>query len=503
MARTFTAVYNPYSFDELVKPLAMYASEYRRQEDLMNKAYEEGIVEGTLAEGTKAYQIWEGINNNLREVADELATNGMNPQLNKRINSVARDYRMKSKTLTQANAAYQQERQRRLNAMDSHVFQNNSSLSIDDFLDGKTPENKGVNLPNLTKDIGTEVAQLSAALYSSPDWNNIKTRLGGQVYAIVTPNGAPMDLIQAAMFSDAAYSEILKSPVSEKFKQNLQKYRDVYANALKRVEYDKYDLTDQRRIDEAIRLGMGMGMQQPKTETVANRNYRPVDQIIKDNLEEAEFRFKYDFTGEYGSKDMRIKGETQDYRDLQTVKSAQSSGLTPEFNEDGTYKKDQNGNIIFKQAYEKTSSTSGKTTKGEDYGVERIMIGYDKDGKIVSTIDKSLGWENLPDIKYEDIPEDIKYELEYKGINAGNADTYAFGIDSDGNIHAMKLKKYTTTTSPSNPLNFGLVTPPVQDTVIISQPGQQYYVNIDTSSQDEDGKEGKKGKGSFEKEGER
>jgi hypothetical protein len=30
MARTFTAVYNPYSFDELVKPLAMYASEYRR-----------------------------------------------------------------------------------------------------------------------------------------------------------------------------------------------------------------------------------------------------------------------------------------------------------------------------------------------------------------------------------------------------------------------------------------------------------------------------------------
>ena len=137
MARTFTAVYNPYSFDELVKPLTMYASEYRRQEDLMNKAYEEGVTEGTIAEGTKAYQIWEGINNNLREVADELATNGMNPQLNKRINSVARDYRMKSKTLTQANAAYQQERQRRLNAMDSHVFQNNSSLSIDDFLDHK------------------------------------------------------------------------------------------------------------------------------------------------------------------------------------------------------------------------------------------------------------------------------------------------------------------------------------------------------------------------------
>lgn len=503
MARTFTAVYNPYSFDELVKPLAMYASEYRRQEDLMNKAYEEGVIEGTIAEGTRAYQIWEGINNNLREVADELATNGMNPQLNKRINSVARDYRMKSKTLTQANAAYQQERQRRLNAMDSHVFQNNSSLSIDDFLDGKTPESKSVNLQNLTKEVGTEAAQLASALYSSPDWNNIKTRLGGQVYSIVTPNGAPVDLIEASMYDDDAYNFVMANSTDKKFRENLSKFRDIYSNAMNRIDYTKYDSQDQLRLNEAIRLGMRTGMEQPKTETVSNRNYRTTESIIRQNLDKAMFDFNYNYTGKYGSSDMQILGESQASRDLQTVKAAQSQGYTPEFNSDGTYKKDNNGNIIFKQAYEKTSSTSRKTTKGEDYGVERIMIGYDKDGKIVSTIDKSLGWKNLPDIKYEDIPEDIKYELEYKGINAGNADTYAFGIDSDGNIHAMKLKKYTTTTSPSNPLNLDLVTPPIQDTVIISQPSQQYYVDIDTSSQDKDGKEGKKGEDSFEKEGER
>lgn len=428
MARTFTAVYNPYSFDELVKPLTMYASEYRRQEDLMNKAYEEGVTEGTIAEGTKAYQIWEGINNNLKEVADELATNGMNPQLNKRINSVARDYRMKSKTLTQANAAYQQERQRRLNAMDSHVFQNNSSLSIDDFLDGKTPESKSVNLQNLTKEVGTEAAQLASALYSSPDWNNIKTRLGGQVYSIVTPNGAPVDLIEASMYDDDAYNFVMANSTDEKFRENLSKFRDIYSNAMNRVDYTKYDSQDQLRLDEAIRLGMRAGMEQPKTETVSNKNYRTSEQIRKDNLEEAEFRFKYNFTGDYGSNNMRIEGETQNYRDLQMAQK-------------GYYPKMENGQRVIDPAtgqtvYEsiKVSST-GKQEKQEEILPKRVILTWNKHNEYTeSTVDNgnditgnSITYDELEKaIENGIIPNGIKEELKKQGITEKNAKYYVF-----------------------------------------------------------------------------
>lgn len=428
MARTFTAVYNPYSFDELVKPLAMYASEYRRQEDLMNKAYEEGVIEGTIAEGTKAYQMWEGINNNLREVADELATNGMNPQLNKRINSVARDYRMKSKTLTQANAAYQQERQRRLNAMDTHVFQNNSSLSIDDFLNGQTPDNKGVNLQNLTKEVGTEAAQLASALYSSPDWDNIKTRLGGQVFAYITPNGAPIDLIEASMYDDDAYNTVMANATSDKFKENLQRFRNIYSNAMNRIDYTKYDSQDQLRLDEAIRLGMRAGMEQPKTETVANRNYRTSEQIRKDNLEEAEFRFKYNFTGDYGSSNMRIEGETQNYRDLQMAQK-------------GYYPKMENGQRVIDPAtgqtvYEsiKVSST-GKQEKQEEILPKRVILTWNKHNEYTeSTVDNgnditgnSITYDELEKaIENGIIPNGIKEELKKQGITEKNAKYYVF-----------------------------------------------------------------------------
>lgn len=467
MARTFTAVYNPYSFDELVKPLAMYASEYRRQEDLMNKAYEEGVIEGTIAEGTKAYQMWEGINNNLREVADELATNGMNPQLNKRINSVARDYRMKSKTLTQANAAYQQERQRRLNAMDSHVFQNNSSLSIDDFLDGQVPESKSVNLQNLTKEVGTEAAQLASALYSSPDWNNIKTRLGGQVYSIVTPNGAPVDLIEASMYDDDAYNRAMANATTKEFRNNLEKFRNIYSNAMQRVDYTKYDSQDQLRLDEAIRLGMRAGMEQPKTETVANRNYRTSEQIRKDNLEEAEFRFKYNFTGDYGSSNMRIEGETQNYRDLQMAQK----GYYPKMENGQRVTDPTTGQTVYERVGTSSSSSGGKQEKQEEIMPKRVKITWNRHKEIGnSTVDngnditgKSIAYEQLEDaIKDGKVPSGIIEELEQQKITADNAKYFVFKIN-DRDIQVLRNDIKNVQVEDEEPLSYGGYTPPKKE----------------------------------------
>lgn len=462
MARTFTAVYNPYSFDELVKPLTMYASEYRRQEDLMNKAYEEGVTEGTIAEGTKAYQIWEGINNNLREVADELATNGMNPQLNKRINSVARDYRMKSKTLTQANAAYQQERQRRLNAMDSHVFQNNSSLSIDDFLDGKIPENKSVNLQNLTKEVGTEAAQLASALYSSPDWNNIKTRLGGQVYSIVTPNGAPVDLIEASMYDDDAYNFVMANSTDEKFKENLSKFRDIYSNAMNRVEYTKYDSQDQLRLDEAIRLGMRAGMEQPKTETVANKNFRTAQERLKDARDNAAWNFQWlTQTDENGN--LQIVGENPVYTDY---KMAQK-GYYPKMDNGQRVTDPTTGQTIYEKVGTSSSSSGGKQEKQEEILPKRVKITWNRHKEIGdSTVDndnditgKSITYEQLNEaIEQGKVPSGIIGELEYQGITADNAKYFVFKIN-DRDIQALRSDIKNVQGEGEESLTYGGYTP--------------------------------------------
>lgn len=462
MARTFTAVYNPYSFDELVKPLAMYASEYRRQEDLMNKAYEEGVIEGTIAEGTKAYQMWEGINNNLKEVADELATNGMNPQLNKRINSVARDYRMKSKTLTQANAAYQQERQRRLNAMDSHVFQNNSSLSIDDFLDGQVPESKSVNLQNLTKEVGTEAAQLASALYSSPDWNNIKTRLGGQVYSIVTPNGAPVDLIEASMYNNDAYNFVMANSTDKKFRENLSKFRDIYSNAMNRVEYAKYDSQDQLRLDEAIRLGMRAGMEQPKTETVANKNFRTTQERLNDARNNAAWNFQWlTETDENGN--LQIVGENPVYTDY---KMAQK-GYYPKIDNGQRVTDPTTGQTVYEKVGTSSSSSGGRQEKQEEIMPKRVKITWNRHNEFEdSTVDngnditgKSITYEQLNEaIEQGKVPSGIMEELEYQGITADNAKYFVFKINNR-DIQALRNDIKNVQGESEGPLDYGGYTP--------------------------------------------
>lgn len=463
MARTFTAVYNPYSFDELVKPLTMYTSEYRRQEDLMNKAYEEGVIEGTIAEGTKAYQMWEGINNNLKEVADELATNGMNPQLNKRINSVARDYRMKSKTLTQANAAYQQERQRRLNAMDSHVFQNNSSLSIDDFLDGKTPESKSVNLQNLTKEVGTEAAQLASALYSSPDWNNIKTRLGGQVYSIVTPNGAPVDLIEASMYDDDAYNFVMANSTDKKFRENLSKFRDIYSNAMNRVDYTKYDSQDQLRLDEAIRLGMRAGMEQPKTETVSNKNFRTAQERLKDARDNAAWNFQW-LTEKDENGNLQIVGENPVYTDY---KMAQK-GYYPKMENGQRVTDPTTGQTVYEKVGTSSSSSGGRQEKQEEIMPKRVKITWNRHNEFEdSTVDngnditgKSITYEQLNEaIEQGKVPSGIMEELEYQGITADNAKYFVFKIN-DRDIQVLRNDIKNVQGEEEEPLTYGGYTPP-------------------------------------------
>ena len=479
MARTFTAVYNPYSFDELVKPLAMYASEYRRQEDLMNKAYEEGVMEGTIAEGTKAYQMWEGINNNLKEVADELATNGMNPQLNKRINSVARDYRMKSKTLTQANAAYQQERQRRLNAMDSHVFQNNSSLSIDDFLDGKTPESKGINLPNLTKEVGTEAAQLASALYSSPDWNNIKTRLGGQVYSIVTPNGAPVDLIEASMYDDDAYNFVMANSTDKKFKENLSKFRDIYSNAMNRVDYTKYDSQDQLRLDEAIRLGMRAGMEQPKTETVANKNFRTAQERLKDARDNAAWNFQWlTETDENGN--LQIVGENPVYTDY---KMAQK-GYYPKMDNGQRVTDPTTGQTVYEKVGTSSSSSGGKQEKQEEILPKRVILTWNRHNEYTeSTVDNgnditgdSITYDELENaIKNGIVPDKIKEELGKQGITEENAKYYVFKIDGRS-IKALRSDIKSVKVEEEEPINQNLYTGSGNQGGTDGQQGSNQYV---------------------------
>jgi len=43
------------------------------------------------------------------------------------------------------------------------------------------------------------------------------------------------------MYDDNTYNFVKANSTDEKFKENLSKFRDIYSNAMNRVDYTKYD----------------------------------------------------------------------------------------------------------------------------------------------------------------------------------------------------------------------------------------------------------------------
>ena len=86
--------YNPFSYEELVKPLMDYTTEYNRQEaaanDLMTKA---AILETLSPDIDKAeYDSYKSWLNELKAASDALAVNGLNPQLRSTLTALNNRY---------------------------------------------------------------------------------------------------------------------------------------------------------------------------------------------------------------------------------------------------------------------------------------------------------------------------------------------------------------------------------------------------------------------------
>lgn len=87
--------FKPYSFDELIKPYQMYADEYRRQEAAIDSLLAEASsledLSPTLdkAEYNK-YNEWK---NSLKQVSDNLSSNGLSPQTRNAIRNLGNSYK--------------------------------------------------------------------------------------------------------------------------------------------------------------------------------------------------------------------------------------------------------------------------------------------------------------------------------------------------------------------------------------------------------------------------
>lgn len=375
--------YNPFTFDELIKPYTMYEDAYEKQEAVLDAAREKEFTDYLDQQlDPEAYNMYNTASTGLKAVSDELATRGLSPELRGRIKSVARDYKSTMDTLNTAQTKLNAEMERRLKNGSDYVYQQND-LRIGDFLGGRIPNQKGESLTDITKDISTEFAHRAAQI-TEDTWSKAMDNNGkvvGGYYDLATTTGLSAAQLDTILSDSSTWESIMKDPrISDSQKNQLRSFRNVIETKKRAIDYDKYDDSSRNKIDEAIAVGAHAGLGTTKHDYQVDRGYNPLGWAqfnYQKGKELAEFKAEYPqyqinektgtlVTDENGSPKLN-KGWSYDnkgnlLKDEKIIRPA-SKGSTRQTNPQQEKFPDVGTNIIEKDGYSYPVTSSQAATK--------------------------------------------------------------------------------------------------------------------------------------------
>ena len=210
-----TTVFKNRSFDDLLRPLAMYTEELRKVEDASNElATKASIWEGMTDQETDpiAYAQYKRYADDLQNQAINLSQNGLNPASRRDLMNLKRRYATEIVPIEQAYKAVEDERKRRRESNDRSLLYATDNIRIDDYLGGKTPNLYNISGNELyTKGAATGKAY-SSRIYSSGDGGST---LGGYYRDYVTRLGYNPDKLntfQREMLMNGFASQVSALP---------------------------------------------------------------------------------------------------------------------------------------------------------------------------------------------------------------------------------------------------------------------------------------------------
>lgn len=248
--------FRPFTFDEMVKPLAYYKEAYdKAEEQYSNLATDTESTLASLDPNSRAYSRIQNYADELRRYTDDFS-NGMTMGNRKALLNMKRRWASDVVPIQQANQKLEkmQEYRDSLLAKDSSVkFYNN--YGVDDILNGNQIDNAYVSGRELTAKVATRFETLGKALYSNPEFSKV---LGGQKFLAAIQNGmSPEELMAVIGQLPGANQQMVKALQDE----------------LKAAGVDRFTGTDRLELEEAARLGAYAGLAKPTQQFINNENF--------------------------------------------------------------------------------------------------------------------------------------------------------------------------------------------------------------------------------------
>ena len=228
--------FKPYSFQEMLAPIAMYKDEYEKVEDaylnLSQKADKFKYLADSLDPDSKAADIYNGYANELKAQAEDLAKNGLSINNRRALTGLKRRYQGEIGLLDEAKTMLDKELElrRQLGAKDPTLLYADENLNIDKYL--------GNNRPNLYSVSGSDLFNKGALLGKNVSSRMYKegdagSTLGGYYRQWVSKQGVGPNEIAGFINSDAVQREVDKILQAEGVKDNLSDAN--YARARQQV----------------------------------------------------------------------------------------------------------------------------------------------------------------------------------------------------------------------------------------------------------------------------
>ena len=167
------------SFDDLIRPFAMYTDVYNQQEAAISELEEKASIWEGLANQEQdpiAYAQYKTYADDLKKHADTLASVGLNPQVRRGLLDMKRRYTSEIVPIEQAYTAMQEEKKRRRDSKDNSMLYATDNLKIDDFMKGNTPNLYGISGDELYAKGAAIGKGFSSRIYGTEDGGSI---LGG------------------------------------------------------------------------------------------------------------------------------------------------------------------------------------------------------------------------------------------------------------------------------------------------------------------------------------
>lgn len=255
--------FNPFTYDEMVKPLLYYKQAYDEAEAAYSDLATQTEAWKDIANREKspeAFEMYQRYSGDLSRAVDDFSQ-GMTAKNRRALLGLKRRYAQDIAPIARASEAMNAANELRVKAGSDAIFEVGEYNSLDQFLHGKTANNRYQSKEALTKQTAVMTEAAMAEAMKDPEFQKA---MGNQYWLIKQHTGGSYEELLEAMKLG-----MMDNPIAQ------NRFSQIRQEMMKKAGINNYDAEGQEAIMSAIDLGLYAGLDKPTMQFQANQAFIP------------------------------------------------------------------------------------------------------------------------------------------------------------------------------------------------------------------------------------